>query len=98
MCARYGVTETDRQVDMEKLYADRNLQISTGKAGKDFAFSEDDTLIVSLDKTGRLRFWDIRELTDETNATASRVNSIKVDMPLLSLSTASPAEKSWPTS
>ena len=98
MCARYGVTETDRQVDMEKLYADRNLQISTGKAGKDFAFSEDDTLIVSLDKTGRLRFWDIRELTDETNATSSRVNPIKVDMPLLSLSTASPAEKSWPTS
>ena len=98
MCSRYGVTETNRQVDMEKLYADRNLQVATGKAGKDFAFSEDDTLIVSLDKTGRLRFWDIRELTDEANATSSRVNPIKVDMPLLSLSTASPAEKSWPTS
>ena len=98
MCSRYGVTETNRQVDMEKLYGDRNLQISTGKAGKDFAFSEDDTLIVSLDKTGRLRFWDIRELTDETNATSSRVNPVKVDIPLLSLSTASPAEKSWPTS
>lgn len=98
MCSRYGVTDENRQVDMEKLYQDRNLQIATGKAGKDFAFSEDDTLIVSLDKTGRLRFWDIRELTDETNATSSRVNPIKVDLPLLSLSTASPAEKSWPTS
>lgn len=98
MSSRYGVTDTNRQVDMEKLYGDRDLQISTGKAGKDFAFSEDDTLIVSLDKTGRLRFWDIRELTDETNATSSRVNPVKIDMPLLSLSTASPAEKSWPTS
>ncbi len=98
MSSRYGVTDTNRQVDMEKLYGDRDLQISTGKAGKDFAFSEDDTLIVSLDKTGRLRFWDIRELTDETNATSTRVSPVKVDMPLLSLSTASPAEKSWPTS
>jgi hypothetical protein len=98
MFSRYGVSDTNRHIDMEKLYGDRNLQIATGKAGKDFAFSEDDTLIVSLDKTGRLRFWDIRELTDETNATASRVTPVKVDVPLLSLSTASPAEKSWPTS
>lgn len=98
MCSRFGVTDTNRNVDMEKLYQVRNLQIATGKAGKDFAFSEDDTMIVSLDKTGRLRFWDIRELTDETNATASRVTPVKVEVPLLSLSTASPAEKSWPTS
>ena len=98
MASKYGISDANRQVDMEKLYQERNLQISTGKAGKDFAFSEDDTLIVSLDKTGRLRFWDIRELTDEANATANKVAPIKIDVPLLSLSTASPAEKSWPTS
>lgn len=98
MFSKYGISETSRMVDMDKLYQERNLQITTGKAGKDFAFSEDDSLIVSLDKTGRLRFWDIRELTDEANATANKVAPVKVDTPLLSLSTASPAEKSWPTS
>lgn len=98
MASRYGISDADRHVDMEKLYQERNLQIATGKAGKDFAFSEDDSMIVSLDKTGRLRFWDIRELTDEANATANKVAPIKIDVPLLSLSTASPAEKSWPTS
>lgn len=95
---RYGITEDNRRVDIERFFQERALQISTGKAGKDFTFSEDDTLIVSLDKTGRLRFWDIRKLTDESNATAPRVASMTVDMPLLSLSTAAPAEKSWPTS
>jgi hypothetical protein len=98
MSTKYGVNGSDRKVDVEKLYNDRCLKITTGKAGKDFAFSEDDTLIVSLDKTGRLRFWDIRSLVEESNATASKVAPIDVRMPLLTLATASPTEKSWPTS
>lgn len=98
MSPRYGVNEHNRRVDVDKFFQERVLQISTGKAGKDFTFSEDDSLIVSLDKTGRLRFWDIRKLIDECNATAARIAGMTIDMPLLSLSTASPAEKSWPTS
>ena len=98
MSSKYGVSGSDRKVDIEKLYNDRSLKITTGKAGKDFAFSEDDTLIVSLDKTGRLRFWDIRPLVEESNATASKVAPVDVRTPLLTLATASPAEKSWPTS
>lgn len=94
---RYGISQDNRRVDVANFFQERSLQISTGKAGKDFTFSEDDSLIVSLDKTGRLRFWDIRKLIDESNATGVRAN-MTVDMPLLSLSTASPAEKSWPTS
>lgn len=94
---RYGISQDNRRVDVGTFFQERSLQISTGKAGKDFTFSEDDSLIVSLDKTGRLRFWDIRKLIDESNATGVRAN-MTVDMPLLSLSTASPAEKSWPTS
>lgn len=97
LSSRYGITSENRRVNVGTLFQDRSLQISTGKAGKDFTFSEDDSLIVSLDKTGRLRFWDIRKLIDESNATGVRA-SMTVDMPLLSLSTASPAEKSWPTS
>jgi hypothetical protein len=98
MSSKYGVNGSARKVDVEKLYNERSLKITTGKAGKDFAFSEDDTLIVSLDKTGRLRFWDIRPLVEESNATASKVAPIDVRIPLLTLATASPAEKSWPTS
>ena len=98
LSSKYGVSGAARKVDIEKLYKDRSLKITTGKAGKDFAFSEDDTLIVSLDKIGRLRFWDIRQLVDEANATASRVAPIEVRTPLLTLATASPSEKSWPTS
>jgi WD40 repeat protein len=98
MSSKYGINGADRKVDVEKLYNDRSLKITTGKAGKDFAFSEDDTLIVSLDKTGRLRFWDIRSLVEESNATASKVAPVDVRMPLLTLATASPTEKSWPTS
>ena len=98
MSTKYGVNGSDRTVDVEKLYKDRPLKISTGKAGKDFVFSEDDTLIASLDKAGKLRFWDIRKLVDESNATASKVQAEDVSVPILSLATASPAEKSWPTS
>ena len=98
MSSKYGVNGSARKVDVEKLYNDRSLRITTGKAGKDFAFSEDDTLIVSLDKTGRLRFWDIRPLVEESNATASKVAPVDIHIPLLTLATASPAEKSWPTS
>ncbi|KAJ4662219.1 hypothetical protein HRR93_009561 [Exophiala dermatitidis] len=98
MSERYGVTEHNRRVDVGKFFQERALQISTGKAGKDFTFSEDDSLIVSLDKTGRLRFWDIRKLIDERTTTTARSADATVDVPLLSLSTASPAEKSWPTS
>lgn len=98
LSSRYGVSSENRRVDVDTYFEDRSLQISTGKAGKDFTFSEDDSLIVSLDKTGRLRFWDIRKLVDESNSVDGRIDGMTVDMPLLSLSTASPAEKSWPTS
>ncbi len=52
----------DRVVDTEKLSKQCSLKINTGKAGKDFTFSQDDTLVVSLDKSGRVKFWDVRDL------------------------------------
>ena len=85
-------------VETEKYFKDRSLKITTGKAGKDFTFSEDDSTIVSLDKAGRLRFWDIRDLVDEANATASKLAPMEVKIPLLTFVTTSPTEKSWPTS
>ncbi|PGH04171.1 hypothetical protein GX51_03678 [Blastomyces parvus] len=97
MSPKYGVTKTHREVDTEKFFKEKSLKIATGKAGKDFIFSDDDTVIVSLDKTGRMRFWDIREVGDFPNSNASKV-STDIRVPLLTLVTGSPTEKSWPTS
>lgn len=90
--------EKGSTVDTEDYFRDRSLKITTGKAGKDFTFSEDDTVIVSLDKAGRLRFWDIRELVHEANASASTVAPIEIKTPLLSFATIPASEKAWPTS
>ncbi|KAJ5984344.1 hypothetical protein N7481_006443 [Penicillium waksmanii] len=97
MNASYSVTGSQRTVNTEKFFKERALKISTGKAGKDFAFSEDDTVIASLDKTGRLRFWDIRDfLASASVVEGPAPNEIRV--PLNTFVTGSPAEKSWPTS
>lgn len=85
-------------MDTEKYFADRNLKVTTGKAGKDFTFSEDDSTIVSLDKAGKLRIWDIRELTNEANEAKSLMTPIEIKTPILTFSTAHSSEKSWPTS
>ena len=85
-------------LDTERYFADRNLKITTGKAGKDFTFSEDDSTIVTLDKAGKLRIWDIRELTDGHNQSASRLAPVEVKTPMLTFATAHASEKSWPTS
>ena len=98
MSPKYGVQGENRKVDVEKFFKERTLKITTGKAGKDFNFSEDDTVIVSLDKTGRLRFWDIRPLVDEANATAPKLQAVDIRIPLLTLATSSSNEKVWPTS
>ena len=96
MAARYGVTASEREVQTEKFFREKCLKIATGKAGKDFAFSDDDTVIVSLDKTGRLRFWDIHQMIEAASSGSPKGAEIKV--PLLTLATGSPNEKSWPTS
>jgi hypothetical protein len=88
-----------RVVHTEKYLKDRPLKILTGKAGKDFTFSEDDTVIVSLDKAGRMRFWDIRPLTDpEVANPAEPPQSVEVSQTMLEFHTTSASAKSWPTS
>ncbi|KAE8308863.1 hypothetical protein BDV41DRAFT_549981 [Aspergillus transmontanensis] len=94
----YGVSGTQRTVNTEKFFKERALKISTGKAGKDFMFSDDDTVIASLDKTGRLRFWDIRDVVNNPSFFATGPSPSEVRVPLNTFVTGSPAEKSWPTS
>jgi hypothetical protein len=87
----------DGVVDVAKYFKERSLFIDTGKAGKDFVFSEDDTVVASLDKAGKLRFWNVTELVDEENGYADTLVPVEVKDPLMSFSTALPHEKSWPT-
>ncbi|KAH8716924.1 hypothetical protein GQ44DRAFT_775683 [Phaeosphaeriaceae sp. PMI808] len=83
----------------EKYLKERSLKILTGKAGKDFTFSEDDTIIVSLDKAGRMRFWDIRTLTEpELGNPNAPPRQVEVSETLLEFHTTTPNAKSWPTS
>ncbi|KAE8378688.1 hypothetical protein BDV26DRAFT_184121 [Aspergillus bertholletiae] len=96
--ASYGVSGTQRTVNTEKFFKERALKISTGKAGKDFMFSDDDTVVASLDKTGRLRFWDIRDVVNNSSFFATGPSPSEVRVPLNTFVTGSPAEKSWPTS
>lgn len=84
--------------DSEKYLKQRSLKISTGKAGKDFTFSQCDTVIVSLDKTGKMRFWDIRPLIAPANGEPGELAPVEVRIPILTLATTSPTNKSWPTS
>ncbi|PYI04221.1 hypothetical protein BO78DRAFT_347940 [Aspergillus sclerotiicarbonarius CBS 121057] len=94
----FGVSGPHRIVNSEKFFKERALKISTGKAGKDFMFSDDDTVIASLDKTGRLRFWDIREAVSNPAFFTSGPGPAEVRVPLNTFVTGSPTEKSWPTS
>lgn len=94
----------ERVVDTEKDLSHRSLKINTGKAGKDFTFSQDDTTIVSLDKAGRVKFWDVRTLTNmdrgsETKyPTPEQIQPVEITEPLMTLITTPANEKSWPTS
>lgn len=98
VAAEYARQKT-RVCHTEKYLKERSLKILTGKAGKDFTFSEDDTVIVSLDKAGRMRFWDIRTLT-EPDLGNPRVpaRQVEVSETLIEFNTTSPNAKSWPTS
>lgn len=88
----------DRVVDTDRLAKECSLKINTGKAGKDFAFSQDDTVVVSLDKSGRVKFWDVRDLTATDENRMPAHTSLEVKEPLLTLTTTPEGEKAWPTS
>jgi hypothetical protein len=90
----------DRIVDTDKYLAQYSLKVNTGKAGKDFAFSEDDSTIVSLDKAGRVKFWDVRGLTktDDRGRPAPELKQMEIKDPLVTFTTTPAHEKSWPTS
>ncbi|POS85886.1 hypothetical protein EPUL_002515 [Erysiphe pulchra] len=89
----------DRQVDVTNYLSHDSLKISTGKAVKDFTFSEDDTIIASLDKAGRIKFLDIRGLTKrDANLTSPDAQQTEVKNPIVIFNSTPATEKSRPTS
>ncbi|KAF2672062.1 hypothetical protein BT63DRAFT_411374 [Microthyrium microscopicum] len=85
--------------DSAKYLQDDDLKICTGKAAKDFAWSADDTVIASLDKAGKLKFWDVRPLTKDHFKKETRKGEVaEVVTPIMTMNTTLPTEKSWPTS
>ncbi|KAF7190126.1 hypothetical protein HII31_08457 [Pseudocercospora fuligena] len=83
-----------RKVNSEKYFGDRSFKINTGKAGKDFCFSEDDTVIASLDKNGRFKFWDIRNLLSSAmDTTAGKHDPVDLREPLWQMNAAASGSK-----
>lgn len=92
-------TDDKRICNSEKYLKDRCLKIHTGKAAKDFTFSADDTVIASLDKVGKIKFWDIRSLTEsKLGAVPQDKYHEVVNAPILTLATHMQDQKMWPTS
>lgn len=86
--------DSTRVINSEKFFNEHSLKINTGKAGKDFCFSEDDTVIVSLDKNGRFKFWDIRELTSRASEPSeSTCESVEFKEPLWTMNAAASGSK-----
>ena len=94
----YSLSGVQRSVNTEKFFAERVMKVAVGKAVKDFAFSNDDTVIVSIDRAGRVRFWDVREVIDnQAFLTSAESHKIDVRLPLGTLTVGSPTEKLSPT-
>lgn len=60
----YAQNRKGSEVYSKKYLADHSRIIDTGKASKDFCFSEDDTVIISIDKAGKLKLWDVQDLVN----------------------------------
>ncbi|RPA99954.1 hypothetical protein L873DRAFT_842284 [Choiromyces venosus 120613-1] len=58
----YAQGRKNNEVASKKYLAEHTRTIDTGKASKDFTFSDDDSVIISIDKAGKLKLWDVQEL------------------------------------
>lgn len=92
-----------RVVDTTKYLSERCRKIATGKAGQEFAFSEDDTTIVSVDRVGRMKVWDIRRLLDEPKdgigaPVVSKTAPIEIKTPMAAYTVRFPGESAAPCS
>ncbi|KAJ9641790.1 hypothetical protein H2199_005003 [Coniosporium tulheliwenetii] len=91
--------QQSRVCNSEKYLQHRELKVDVGKGCKDFAFSEDDSAIVTLDKSATLKFWDIRVFqTPSFGNPSGPLTPVEIRTPLMTIPLTSVSDKSWPTS
>lgn len=64
LAAKAYSSANGHEVASKKYLAEHARTIDTGKASKDFTFSDDDTVIISIDKAGKLKLWDVQEILE----------------------------------
>src|SRR5262249_35730780 len=86
----YARGRKNSEVASKKYLAEHCRTIDTGKASKDFTFSDDDTVIISIDKAGKLKFWYVQELLNfGENDAYDLVKKVFPPQPPMTLSTPS---------
>lgn len=76
------------EVASKKYLADHARTIDTGKASKDYAFSDDDSVIISIDKAGKLKLWDVQELINfSSNDAYNSLQQVFPPQPPMTLTT-----------
>lgn len=91
--------QQSRVCNSEKYLQHRELKVNVGKGCKDFAFSEDDSAIVTLDKSATFKFWDVRVFqTPSFGNPSGPLTPVEIRQPLMTIPLTSISDKSWPTS
>ncbi|KAI5294175.1 hypothetical protein KEM52_004548 [Ascosphaera acerosa] len=94
-------TPGSRKIDTARFYKEQCFKIPTGgKPGRDFAFSDDDTTVITLDRSGRMRIWDITPVLDNLQPDGTLARSNLPDSPVcqLIMAAGTPGEKCSPAS
>ncbi|EPS43012.1 hypothetical protein H072_3003 [Dactylellina haptotyla CBS 200.50] len=77
-------------------HANHSRTIDTQKVSKEFCFSEDDTTVVTIDKAGKIKFWDVGKLVEfelgEDGAGYPTETARILTEPVLTRSAVSPGE------
>ncbi|KAI5304966.1 hypothetical protein KEM56_005588 [Ascosphaera pollenicola] len=97
----YFVEPGSRRLDTARFYKEQCFKIPTGgKPGRDFTFSDDDSVVVTLDRSGRMRFWDISPVLENLSKDRLTPKASLPETPVchLVMAAGTPGEKCSPAS
>lgn len=98
---KYFVEPGSRKLDTALFYKEQCFKIPTGgKPGRDFTFSDDDSVVVTLDRSGRMRFWDITPVLNNSTKDGLDPKASLPETPTchLVMAAGTPGEKCSPAS
>jgi len=90
------IDQASRLVNYNQYLDDQTLKISCSKSCKDFAFSGDDTSMTVLDKSGNIRFWNIKAVMSA--AQSNQKTKIELKDEVLMFKATIPSDKISPCS